>query len=109
MRNFSLIAVLAFLLWPARAHAADPKAGLAKAAKCKICYGLDGIAKIAEAPHIGGESSIYLKKQLKAFRSGARVHPQMSVIAKGLSDDDIADLAACYSRIKVTTVVPTFD
>ena len=30
----------------------------------------------------------------------------MSIIAEGLSDDDIADLAAWYSALKVTAAMP---
>ena len=46
------------------------------------------------------------RKQLGAYRSGARKDPQMSIMAKGLSDDDIADLAAWYSSLKVTVEMP---
>jgi len=98
--------LLAFVALAAPAHAADPAAGKAKAAKCKTCHGIDGIAKIPIAPHIAGESTIYLETQLKAFRSGKRVHEIMSVVAKDLTDEDIADLAAWYSSIKITAQMP---
>jgi cytochrome c553 len=90
----------------APAHAADAAAGRQKAAKCRTCHGLDGIAKIPTAPHIAGESQIYLQTQLKAFRSGKREHEIMSVIAKDMSDADIADLAAWYSSIQITVQMP---
>lgn len=90
------------------ARAADARTGLQKAGKCRVCHGIDGLGKMPDVPHIGGESTIYLTKQLKAFRSGERVHPVMSIIAKGLSDDDIGDLAAYYAAIKVTTEPPKF-
>jgi cytochrome c553 len=57
-------------------------------------------------PHIGGESEIYLAKQLKAFRGGERRDPQMSMMAKNLSDADIDDLAAYYARIEITARIP---
>jgi len=88
------------------ALAADPAAGRAKAAMCQTCHGIDGVAKIPIAPHIAGESTIYLQTQLKAFRSGKRAHEIMSVIARQLSDDDIANLAAWYSSIEFTVKVP---
>jgi len=84
----------------------DPKAGRKKAAKCQVCHGYDGIGKNPEVPHIAGESEIYLIRQLRAFRSGTRKHPQMSIIAKGLSDHDITDLAAYYGILKLTVEVP---
>ena len=88
------------------ALAADAAAGKEKASACRTCHGIDGIAKIPIAPHIAGESEIYLQTQLKAFRSGKRVHEIMSVIAKDMSDEDIADLAAWYGSIKITATMP---
>ena len=90
----------------ASALAADAAAGKEKARACRTCHGIDGIAKIPIAPHIAGESEIYLQTQLKAFRSGKRVHEIMSVIAKDLSDEDIADLAAWYASIRITATMP---
>lgn len=90
----------------AQAHAADPALGRKKAVRCQACHGLDGIAKKPDVPHIGGESEFYLTKQLKAFRAGERKDPQMSLMAKNLSDEDIADLAAYFSRIEITAWVP---
>ncbi|MFM9843328.1 MAG: c-type cytochrome [Dongiaceae bacterium] len=88
------------------ALAADAAAGKKEAKKCQACHGIDGISKQAHVPHIAGESDIYLIKQLKAFRSGERQDPQMSVMAKPLSDEDIANLAAWYSSIKITVTLP---
>lgn len=92
----------------ASAFAGDPKAGRKKASKCQVCHGYDGIGKNPEVPHIAGESEIYLIGQLRAFRSGARKHPQMSIIAKGLSDVEITDLAAYYGALKITVEIPDF-
>lgn len=60
----------------------------------------------ADVPNLAGESTIYLTKELNAYRSGERDHPQMSIIAKGLSDEQIADLAAWYAALKVTVEMP---
>ena len=88
------------------AQAADPAAGRKKAAACQNCHGLDGIAKNPFAPHIAGESPLYLRAQLEAFRSGKRKHDIMSIVAAGLSDDDISDLAAWYASIEISVRVP---
>jgi cytochrome c553 len=88
------------------ALAADAAAGKQKAQMCAVCHGIDGIAKIPDAPNLAGENAIYTMRQLEAFRSGERKHEQMSIIAQGLSDEDIADLAAWYAGIKVTVEVP---
>lgn len=85
---------------------ADAAAGKEKASLCVTCHGLDGIAKAPDAPNLAGNNRMYIGEQLKAYRSGTRQHPQMSIIAQGLSDADIADLAAWYSSIEVTATMP---
>ena len=102
------VAFLALTGWlqPSAAAAADAAAGKQKAGMCRTCHGIDGMAKVPDAPNIGGESAIYLERQLKAFRSGERKHEQMSVIAESLDDADIADLVAWYASIKVSVTVP---
>ncbi|MCT7377083.1 c-type cytochrome [Chelativorans salis] len=98
----SLLAAL-----PGAAAAADIKAGRQIAsAQCRTCHGLDGIAQIPVAPHLAGESEIYLQTQLKAFRSGKRTNEMMDVVAKNLTDDDIANVAAWYSAIKISVEMP---
>jgi cytochrome c553 len=85
---------------------ADAAAGRQKARQCQTCHGLDGIAKIPIAPHLAGESQIYLETQLKAFRSGKREHEMMTVVARDLSDEDISDLAAWYASIQIKATLP---
>lgn len=102
-----IAAVSAALCIPALpGEAADAVAGRKKARQCQTCHGIDGIARIPIAPHIAGESAIYLVTQLKAFRSGKRTHEIMTVIAKDLSDQDMADLAAWYASIEITATLP---
>lgn len=105
-----LSVALALLLGSASASglAADLTAAKAKAkAKmCAACHGIDGIATVADAPNLAGNGELYLARQLQAFRSGERKHPQMSVIASGLSDEDIAAVTAWYSAIKVSVELP---
>jgi cytochrome c553 len=94
------------VLGPGGAQAGDPELGRQKARMCQTCHGIDGLAKIPSAPHIAGESEIYLATQLKAFRSGTRTHEIMSLIAQQLSDEDIENLAAWYSSIEIQVRVP---
>lgn len=105
-RSF-LIAVALASMAAAPALAADAKAGRALAAqKCQTCHGLDGIARMPIAPHLAGESQIYLQVQMKAFRSGKRENEMMTVVAKSLTDEQISDLAAWYSAIKISAEMP---
>lgn len=95
------------ILATAQAIAADAAAGKKKVAStCAVCHGIDGLAKNAEAPNLAGENPTYIIKQLKAFKSGERKHEQMSIIAQSLSDDDMANVAAWFSKIKVTVEMP---
>jgi cytochrome c553 len=84
----------------------DVKAGRQKALQCQTCHGLDGQAKLPDAPNLAGQSDVYLVKTLNDYRSGARRHDMMSLVARNLKDEDIADLAAYYAAIPVTVGAP---
>lgn len=102
-----LAATLLFVVAGTAADAAgNPGAGRRKAMQCAACHGIDGIAKLPNAANIAGESVFYLEKQLKAFRSGERKDENMTVVARDLTDQDIADLAAWYASLEITVVVP---
>jgi cytochrome c553 len=81
-------------------------AGRQKALMCQTCHGLDGKAKIPEAPNLGGQSKMYLVKALRDYRSGARKNEMMSLVASTLKDDDIDDLAAFYSALEGIAAPP---
>lgn len=81
--------------------AETPPPGRLKSQPCAPCHGAQGISIAPDAPNLAGQPQIYLAAQLKAFRSGQRVHPVMNVIARPLSDTDIAELSAWYSAIAV--------
>ncbi|EAU44902.1 c-type cytochrome [Salipiger bermudensis] len=88
------------------AVADDPAAGRKVANMCRTCHGLDGLAQIPIAPHIGGEPEEYLEAQLMAFKTGAREHEMMSVVAAGLSAQQISDVAAWYASHEARATLP---
>ncbi len=103
-----LFALLALAGLAQAAAAADVK-GDANAAKNKVamCIGCHGIAgykatfpEIYRVPMLGGQSEKYIVSALNAYKKGERNHPSMVGIAKGLSDQDIADVAAYYAQQK---------
>jgi cytochrome c553 len=105
MTNAALILCCLAVLVAAPAAAQD--AGRQKATQmCAVCHGVNGIGVNPDVPNLAGESPLYLEKQLNAFRSGERKHEQMSIIAQSLQDNDINDLVAWYSKLKVTVEVP---
>lgn len=54
--------------------------------------------------NLAGQDATYLTRQLEAFREGTRVHEQMSVSAKTLSDTQMTDVAAYYNAVQVEVV-----
>ena len=86
--------------------AGDVKAGRQKALQCQTCHGLDGSAKLPEAPNLAGQTEIYLTKAMQDYRSGARKNEMMSIVAPMLKDQDIADLAAYFAAIPFTVGDP---
>lgn len=81
--------------------AGDATAGQAKAAVCGACHGADGNSMVPNFPKLAGQGERYLVKQLQDIKSGARQVPEMAGITPGLSDQDMADLAAFYAGQKV--------
>jgi cytochrome c553 len=74
--------------------------GQGKSALCVTCHGQAGISANNLWPNLAGQKEDYLAKQLVAFRGGTRVDPLMSGMAKGLTDQDIKDLATYFSSLK---------
>lgn len=81
------------------AYAGDPEAGKALAGACTACHGPEGISSNPVWPNLAGQHAAYLAIALKAYRDGRRVDPLMSPMARPLSDQDIANLAAYFSSL----------
>lgn len=84
------------------APAGDPAKGRDKTRMCEGCHGIEGwrtaFPEVYRVPKLGGQHEAYIVKALHEYRSGDRSHPSMRAIAGSLSDADIADLAAYYSK-----------
>jgi len=85
------------------AHAGDAEAGKAKSATCAACHGADGNSLAPTFPKIAGQGERYLIKQITDIRDGNRQVPEMTPFVTGLSDEDIADLAAYFAAQAPTT------
>jgi cytochrome c553 len=104
------------LRWPAlalvvlavtgTAHARDAAAGRLKAQACVVCHGPLGVSVAPDAPNLAGQPAIYVAAQLQAYRSGTRKHEVMAVMAKALTDDDIANLSAWFASIRIEAQAP---
>lgn len=85
----------------------DVAAGRSKAdVACSLCHGHNGMASLPNAPNLAGQQSIYVSEQLRNYRSGKRQNEVMNMIAKQLTDSEIAQLAAWFSAVKVTVEAP---
>ena len=81
--------------------AAGEKLASAKNAKtgqaCVDCHGAEGNAPIdATYPKLAGQYDDYIAHSLQGYRDGRREHALMSSQAAGLTDQQIADLAAYF-------------
>lgn len=85
----------------AAAQTGDPAAGERKAWTCAGCHGIPGWRNAYPAYHVpklGGQHAAYIVAALRAYQSGERAHATMHAIAAGLSEQDMADLAAYFSQ-----------
>ena len=89
------------------APAGDPLKGREKTRMCEGCHGIEGwrtaYPEVYRVPKLGGQHEAYLASALKEYKSGARSHPSMRAIAGGLTDADIANLAAYYAQGGIKT------
>ncbi|MGZ5000140.1 MAG: c-type cytochrome [Methylomonas sp.] len=76
--------------------AGNPAKGQELGKSCAACHGDKGISTSPANPSLAGQLPTYLYKQLQDYKNGNRQNPMMNGIAKGLSDQDAADLAAWF-------------
>lgn len=81
----------------------DPVAAHKKIAMCEGCHGIPGYRtaypEVYSVPKLGGQQPAYVLRALQAYKSGERSHPSMRGIASGLSEQDMADVAAYYGGV----------
>jgi cytochrome c553 len=103
MKNSLLLTAIVVL--PLTATAQDkkpaPEAAAAPVSMCIGCHSIPGyqasFPQVYKVPKIGGQSPQYIEAALKAYRQGERSHPTMTGVAKGLTDQQIAAVAAYYA------------
>src|SRR3712207_1690043 len=100
LHTFAGLAATLLLLGPALA--ADASRGADLAAACAACHGDHGNSKTENIPSLAGHPAPYLSIQLILFREQQRQNEVMTPLAKGLSDEDIENLAAYFAEQKRT-------
>jgi cytochrome c553 len=76
----------------------DPARGELKAKACESCHGARGRVPLDGMPSLAGQPEVFLTLQLILLREGLRDVPQMAAFTKGLSDQDVTDIAAHFAR-----------
>ncbi|MGF1802035.1 cytochrome c4 [Vibrio gigantis] len=86
------------------------EAGKAKSQTCVACHGADGNSLVTQYPKLAGQHEKYLEKQLKELKLGmtsggkqGRYEPVMGAMAMPLSEEDMADLAAYYASLPISS------
>jgi cytochrome c553 len=70
-------------------------------AACASCHGATGSGIPAQYPRLAGQHQDYTVAQLQAFKTGGRTNsPQMSTLAKRLSDDEMKAVADYIAGLK---------
>ena len=77
---------------------------------CAACHGIDGRAasggNSSLVPNIFAQNKEYLIVKLKDYKSGKINHPQMTLIAQMLTEDQIFNVSEWYSKISVELKLP---
>ena len=88
----------------------DAAAGAKINAQCIGCHGIPGyqssFPEVHKVPMISGQNAKYIVAALNAYKRGERKHPTMYAVAAGLSEQDMADLAAYYATHGTATPAP---
>lgn len=106
---FAAVLAPQIALAQAAAPAGDPVKGAQKVQMCQGCHGILGwrtaFPEVYRVPKLSGQGAPYIVAALKEYKSGNRGHPTMKAIAASLSDADMADVAAYYSQVPLTTAL----
>ena len=101
MKQTILISLILSLASITSAQAANLYAGKAiAAAVCSQCHGIKALPAGAPFPALDGSDRSYLQSALTKYRNKQRKSDIMNNIAASLSDKDIANVTAYYSRLR---------
>lgn len=79
---------------------------------CYQCHGLRGEgSSFANFPRLTGQSFEYLYQSLRDFASARRPNPTMQEVVRGLTDEQMRDVAAYYAAIRpsLPSLTPSHD
>ncbi|MGK5049243.1 c-type cytochrome [Janthinobacterium sp. GB4P2] len=80
--------------------------GATLALNCTMCHGALGMSR-SDAPNLAGQYPEVIRKQLLDYQSGKRASSIMTALARNLTEENIADLAAYYASLPKARTAPT--
>jgi cytochrome c553 len=89
----ALAAALPLVLFPLASDGADPQL-------CAACHGPEGSSTNSAMPSLARQPAQFIAMQLFLFRQGDRKDPQMTPVAKTLTNAEMNELAAYFSKQK---------
>jgi cytochrome c553 len=78
--------------------------GATLAMQCTMCHGARGLSA-SDAPNLAGQYPEVVYKQLRDYQGGQRSSALMEALARGLSEQDMRDLAAYYAYLPKPVLV----
>ncbi|MCA3217327.1 MAG: cytochrome c [Burkholderiales bacterium] len=106
MKSLGLISAVALLALPLvalsqQASRSPDRPVSENISMCTGCHTIPGyqasFPRVYRVPMISGQSAKYIEAALLAYKKGERSHPTMRAIAGGLTDKEIAEIAAYYA------------
>jgi cytochrome c553 len=92
--------VAAYLAGKPLVTSGKPEGTVPQAAQlCVTCHGQDGVAIAPIYPSLAGQHEDYIVRALNEYKHGGRKNPVMKGFAANLKDEDIAQIAAYFSRL----------
>lgn len=82
---------------PHKVNRGDGIAYARNAAVCGFCHAETGMGVMENLPILAGQRADYLARALRDYRSGRRVDPTMTALARTLDDADIERMAAYFA------------
>lgn len=110
LRILIVMSLLYLSAGPAPAFGADLEAGKLKAIQvCANCHGIDGQSasggNSAISPKLTPQNRSFLANKLNEYRNGKIEHPQMSLIARMITEEDIENISAWYGTMRPEAVL----
>ncbi len=103
LRTTSLIIAFGLFASTASFAAGNIEQGKLKSETCLGCHGVPSYTNVYptyHVPKLGGQHADYIVTALKGYQSGERSHRTMQAQTSGMSEEDMADIAAYFQSLQ---------